>query len=119
MGMLADIYRKSGEDYRDFVSDKLIFSFCFMGNIKYSRHIFIFPFQWDYIDSSSSEKESIPYARRTDLDAFDRLFTKVSPLKRRYFEIGASVGHYSEYVYFHSFARKALYGTKENRSIYL
>lgn len=116
--MLADIYRKSGEDYRDFVSDKLIFSFCFMENIKYSRHIFIFPFQWDYIDSSSSEKESIPYARRTDLDAFDRLFTKVSPLKRRYFEIGASVEHYSEYVYFHSFARKALYGTKENRSIY-
>lgn len=25
MGMLADIYRKSGKDYRDFVSDKLIF----------------------------------------------------------------------------------------------
>lgn len=27
MGMLADIYRKSGKDYRDFVSDKLIFLF--------------------------------------------------------------------------------------------
>ena len=89
-----------------------------MENIDHSRHVFIFPFQWDYIDSSSSKKESIPYARRTDLDAFDRLFTKVSPLKRRYFEIGASAEHYSEYVYFHSFARKALYGTKENRSIY-
>ncbi|KGN96601.1 hypothetical protein HQ39_00645 [Porphyromonas sp. COT-108 OH2963] len=85
---------------------------------KHSRHIFIFPFQWDYIDHPSGKKKNTSYGKRTDLDAFDRLFTKVSPLKRRYFEIGLSAEHYSEYVYFHPFARKALYGTKENRSIY-
>ncbi len=84
----------------------------------YSRHIFIFPFQWDCIESSSGRKEDSSYGRRTDLDTFDRFFLQVSPLRRRYFEIGEYTEHYNEYVYFHPFARKALYGTRENKSVY-
>ncbi|KGN94593.1 hypothetical protein [Porphyromonas gulae] len=89
-----------------------------MSSTTHSRHIFIFPFQWDCIESSSGRKEDSSYGRRTDLDTFDRLFSQVSPLRRRYFEIGECTEHYNEYVYFHPFARKALYGTRENKSIY-
>ncbi|MDO4691978.1 MAG: hypothetical protein Q4A64_03785 [Porphyromonadaceae bacterium] len=83
----------------------------------HSRHIFIFPFQWDYIAHSSGKGDS-PYRERTSLKAFDSVFSKVSPLKRTYFEIGTSAEHYSEYVYFHPFVRPALFATKENESVY-
>ncbi|KGN71407.1 hypothetical protein [Porphyromonas sp. COT-239 OH1446] len=83
----------------------------------YSRHIFIFPFQWDYIAHSSGKGDS-PYRERTSLEAFDRVFSEVSPLRRTYFEIGTSAEHYSEYVYFHPFVRPALFATKENESVY-
>lgn len=83
----------------------------------YSRHIFIFPFQWDYIAHSSGKGDS-PYRERTSLEAFDRVFSEVSPLKRIYFEIDTCAEHYSEYVYFHPFVRPALFATKENESVY-
>ncbi|WP_373804437.1 hypothetical protein [Bacteroides heparinolyticus] len=83
-----------------------------------SCHIFIFPFQWDYIGRKVSPKEHIPYNDRADIRAFDRLYSEVSPLKRSYFKIGQSAKYYNEYVYFHPFARKALYGTEENESVY-
>lgn len=83
----------------------------------HSRHIFIFPFQWDYL-ASSAHKGDTPYRDRTSLKAFDRVFSKVSPLRRTYFEIGTSAEHYSEYVYFHPFVRPALFATKENESVY-
>lgn len=83
----------------------------------HSRHIFIFPFQWDYIAHSSGKGDS-PYRKRTRLEDFDDVFSKVSPLKRTYFEIGTSAEHYSEYVYFHPFVRPALFATKENESVY-
>lgn len=83
----------------------------------HSRHIFIFPFQWDYIAHSSGKGDS-PYRERTSLEAFNRVFSEVSPLKRTYFEIGTSAEHYSEYVYFHPFVRPALFATKENESVY-
>lgn len=80
----------------------------------YSRHIFIFPFQWDYI----TKKKHASYSERTDIKKFDELFSEVSPLKRHYFEIGASEERYNEYTYFHPFARRALFGTEENTSVY-
>lgn len=80
----------------------------------YSRHIFIFPFQWDYIE----KRGYASYNERTDIKKFDKLFSAVSPLKRQYFEIGASEERYNEYTYFHPFARRALFGTKENPSVY-
>lgn len=63
----------------------------------YSHHIFIFPFQWDYIAHSSGKGDS-PYRERTSLEAFDRVFSEVSPLKRTYFEIDTCAEHYSEYL---------------------
>ena len=85
-----------------------------MGAETYSRHIFIFPFQWDYIE----KRGYASYNERTDIKKFDKLFSAVSPLKRQYFEIGASEERYNEYTYFHPFARRALFGTKENPSVY-
>ncbi|WP_025843345.1 hypothetical protein [Porphyromonas gingivicanis] len=85
-----------------------------MENNAYSRHIFIFPFQWDYI----AKKKYPSYNDRTDIKKFDELFSEVSPLKRHYFEIGASEERYNEYTYFHPFARRALFGTEKHTSVY-
>lgn len=84
----------------------------------YSRHIFIFPFQWDYIGHKVSKKEDLSYNQRTDIEAFDRIFTQETKLKRTFFEINDSAIHYNEYTYYYPFVRNSIYGTKENKAVY-
>lgn len=93
--------------------------FILMNNNKpYSRHIFIFPFQWDYIGRQVSQKGDLSYNERTDIDAFDRIFRQETKLKRSFFEIRDSHTRYNEFTYFYPFVRNTLYGTRENKSVY-
>lgn len=72
----------------------------------FSKHTFMFPFQWDYLDGS---KKSDLYNRRTNLVQFDRLFSSIGLLQKKSFFIGGNARKYNEYTYFHPFVRSALY----------
>lgn len=74
----------------------------------YSKHSFMFPFQWDFIKSSKRNS----YNDRTDLKDFDRLFMGCgSHFKKVKFSIEEDTEKFNEYNYFHAFVRKALYYT--------
>ncbi len=77
----------------------------------HSKHTFMFPFQWDYID-----KKRDFYNNRTNLADFQRLFEAIdNGFQLTPFKIGYDVDKYNEFSYFHPFARKALYYTEDNR----
>ncbi len=76
----------------------------------HSKHTFMFPFQWDFIKN----KENEFYNDRTNLKDFDKIFQSLdNGFQLKKFEILDDVDKYNEFVYFHSFARKALYYTED------
>lgn len=77
-------------------------------HILYSVHSFLFPFRWDFI-AENIEKEMIPFSLRTNLDDFNRIFSKCNTLKRTPFKIGMDRPNYNEFSYFHDYALRALY----------
>ncbi len=77
----------------------------------FSKHTFMFPFQWDYIKN----KKKNFYNERTNLNDFNNIFQSLdNGFKLKKFEISGDANKYNEYVYFHPFARKALYYTEDN-----
>ncbi len=77
----------------------------------HSKHTFMFPFQWDFIKS----KKKNFYNDRTNLKDFDKIFQSLdNGFQLKKFEILNGVNKYNEFVYFHPFARKALYYTDDN-----
>lgn len=77
----------------------------------YSKHTFMFPFQWDYHKQSKQNH----YNDRTNLDDFCRLFEQENPkFELTPFQIKESAEKFNEYTYFYAFARKALYYLDDN-----
>ncbi len=77
----------------------------------FSKHTFMFPFRWAYI----KHKKRNYYNDTTDLKDFHRLFEAAdNGFSLKKFKMDNHADKYNEYVYFHPFARKALYYTDDN-----
>lgn len=83
----------------------------------YSYHTFMFPFQWDFIEHQRINQYS-SYSARTNMKQFDKIFSKISELKKTPFQINNSSEKYNEFTYFHPFVRKALFYTNDNDLMY-
>lgn len=80
----------------------------------YSHHIFLFPFQWEFIGKTMENKTM---EQRTDLESFISLFGETKWVRKKY-EIN-SVLNYNEYNYYYDMVRDVLFddGKKPSESI--
>ena len=78
-----------------------------------SVHIFTFPFKWDIKPGGKSLADT-DFSRRTSLNDFHKILsTSHPPWRETFFKI-AGPSDYNEYIYFHDFAREALFPDGKN-----
>ncbi|MBK7696396.1 MAG: hypothetical protein IPI30_19425 [Saprospiraceae bacterium] len=81
-----------------------------MENNPYSYHLFLFPFQWDYIPGGKLKKD-VDFETRTKLDICEQQF-EPTLWKRNPFTIGEETDahtDYNEFTFFYDFVRKSIF----------
>ncbi|MGB4847018.1 MAG: CorA family divalent cation transporter [Saprospiraceae bacterium] len=89
-----------------------------MDNPPYSYHLFLFPFQWDFIPSGKGKSET-NFEIRTQINIWNEKLTGTL-WKRNPFVIGdetSAFTDYNEFTYFYDFVRKTIFDYEDVQDV--